>query len=93
MLGNNETILTIKPGEHGSTYGGNPVACAVARAALDVLVDEDLSGNAYRKDKVRKFKTLFQNIFDQKFQLCRKFQVSPRVFIFDNKFGFCHFAF
>lgn len=49
MLGNNETILTIKPGEHGSTYGGNPVACAVAKAALEVLVDEDLSGNAYQK--------------------------------------------
>jgi len=49
VLGNNETILTIKPGEHGSTYGGNPVACAVAKAALEVLVDEDLSGNAYKK--------------------------------------------
>jgi len=49
VLGNNETILTIKPGEHGSTYGGNPVACAVAKAALEVLVDEDLSGNAYQK--------------------------------------------
>ena len=46
VLGNDETILTIKPGEHGSTYGGNPVACAVATAALEVLIDEDLAGNA-----------------------------------------------
>ena len=52
MLGNDETILTIKPGEHGSTYGGNPVACAVAQAALEVLVDEDLAGNAFRKGAV-----------------------------------------
>ena len=49
VLGNDETILTIRPGQHGSTYGGNPVACAVARAALEVLVDEDLADNAYRK--------------------------------------------
>lgn len=49
VLGNNETILTIKPGEHGSTYGGNPVACAVAKAALEVLVEEDLAGNAFRQ--------------------------------------------
>ena len=49
VLGNDETILTIRPGQHGSTYGGNPVACAVARAALEVLVDEDLASNAYRK--------------------------------------------
>jgi len=52
VLGNDEAILTIKPGEHGSTYGGNPVACAVAQAALEVLVDEDLAGNAFRKGAV-----------------------------------------
>jgi len=49
-LGNDETVLTIKPGEHGSTYGGNPLACAVAKTALDVLVEEDMAGNAYRKE-------------------------------------------
>jgi ornithine--oxo-acid transaminase len=38
-----------KPGEHGSTFGGNPLACAVARAALRVLVDEDMIGNAARQ--------------------------------------------
>jgi ornithine--oxo-acid transaminase len=46
VLGSNEVMLTIKPGEHGSTYGGNPLACAVAMEALQVLVDENLSENA-----------------------------------------------
>jgi ornithine--oxo-acid transaminase len=39
-------MLTIKPGEHGSTYGGNPLACAVAIASLQVLKDEKLTENA-----------------------------------------------
>ena len=39
-------MLTIKPGEHGSTYGGNPLACAVAMEALQVLKDEKLAENA-----------------------------------------------
>jgi len=52
VLGNDETILTIRPGQHGSTYGGNPVACAVARAALEVLVEEELAENAFRKGQV-----------------------------------------
>ncbi len=43
---NDDIMLTIKPGEHGSTYGGNPLACAVGIAALDVVVDENLSENA-----------------------------------------------
>ncbi len=46
VLGNDEIMLGIKPGEHGSTYGGNPVACAVAIAALQVLKDEGLAENA-----------------------------------------------
>lgn len=36
MLADDEVMLTIKPGEHGSTYGGNPIACKVAMAALQV---------------------------------------------------------
>lgn len=46
VLASNEIMLTIKPGEHGSTYGGNPLACAVSIEALKVLVDENLSENA-----------------------------------------------
>lgn len=46
VLASNEVMLTIKPGEHGSTYGGNPLACAVAMEALQVLEDEDLADNS-----------------------------------------------
>lgn len=46
VLANNEVMLTIKPGEHGSTYGGNPLACAVAMEALKILKDEKLSENS-----------------------------------------------
>lgn len=45
-LANDEIMMTIKPGEHGSTYGGNPLACAVAMEALQVVKDENLSENA-----------------------------------------------
>jgi ornithine--oxo-acid transaminase len=41
-----EIMLTIKPGEHGSTYGGNPLACTVTMAALKVVQDENLAENA-----------------------------------------------
>ncbi len=46
VLADNEIMLTIKPGEHGSTYGGNPLACKVAIAALNVLKEEHLAENA-----------------------------------------------
>lgn len=46
VLASNEIMLTIKPGEHGSTYGGNPLACAVAMEALKVIKDENLAGNS-----------------------------------------------
>ncbi len=46
VLANDEIMLTIKPGEHGSTYGGNPLACAVATEALKVLTEEHLADNA-----------------------------------------------
>lgn len=45
-LARNEIMLNIKPGEHGSTFGGNPLACAVAMASLEVVKDEQLSENA-----------------------------------------------
>ncbi|MCR9101844.1 MAG: ornithine--oxo-acid transaminase [bacterium] len=46
VLTSDEVMLTIKPGEHGSTFGGNPVACAVGMAALEVVRDEKLSERA-----------------------------------------------
>jgi ornithine--oxo-acid transaminase len=48
VLTRDEIMLTIKPGEHGSTYGGNPLACAVAVAALEVVKDEKLAENSER---------------------------------------------
>lgn len=52
VLANKEVMLCIKPGEHGSTYGGNPLGCAVAMTALDVLVDEGLVDRAQRLGEV-----------------------------------------
>ena len=46
VLADDEIMLTIKPGEHGSTYGGNPLACKVAIASLEVLKEEELAENA-----------------------------------------------
>lgn len=46
VLADNEVMMTIKPGEHGSTYGGNPLACAVALESLKVLLEEDMCANA-----------------------------------------------
>ncbi len=46
VLASDEVMLCIKPGEHGSTYGGNPLACAVARASLTVILEENLAQNA-----------------------------------------------
>jgi ornithine--oxo-acid transaminase len=46
VLADDEVMLTIQPGEHGSTYGGNPLACAVAMAALEVLKEEKLDEKA-----------------------------------------------
>jgi len=46
VLSNTEVMSVLQPGEHGSTFGGNPLACAIARAALKVLVEEGLIDNA-----------------------------------------------
>ncbi len=46
VLSNKEVLGVLRPGEHGSTFGGNPLACAVARAAMKVLVEENLIENA-----------------------------------------------
>jgi ornithine--oxo-acid transaminase len=56
VLCDDEIMMTIKPGQHGSTYGGNPLACKVAITALEVLKDEMMTenatamGNLFRKE-------------------------------------------
>lgn len=52
VLASDEIMLTIKPGEHGSTYGGNPLACVVAIEALSVLKDEQLVENSERMGRI-----------------------------------------
>jgi ornithine--oxo-acid transaminase len=52
VLADDEIMLCIQPGEHGSTFGGNPLACKVAQAALEVVIDENLAENAYRLGKI-----------------------------------------
>ncbi len=47
VLADNEVMMCLKPGEHGSTFGGNPLACAVAQAALEVVINDELASNAY----------------------------------------------
>ncbi|KAA3632982.1 MAG: ornithine--oxo-acid transaminase [Bacteroidetes bacterium] len=52
VLARDEIMLTILPGEHGSTFGGNPLACAVAMAALEVVREENLAENAMRLGEI-----------------------------------------
>ena len=60
VLSNNEVLGVLKPGQHGSTFGGNPLACAVARAALRVLTEEGMIENAARLGE--RFKAQLQNV-------------------------------
>ncbi len=52
VLADDEIMLTIQPGEHGSTYGGNPLACRVAVVALEVLQEEKMADNAIRMGNI-----------------------------------------
>lgn len=63
VLTSHEIMDVIKPGEHGSTFGGNPLACAVAIAALDVVKDENLAENAERMGQV--FRAEMQKMVDE----------------------------
>lgn len=63
VLARDEIMLTIGPGEHGSTYGGNPLACAVAHAALEVVKEEKLAENAYRLGII--FRERMQKLVDR----------------------------
>jgi ornithine--oxo-acid transaminase len=63
VLSSHTIMLGIKPGEHGSTYGGNPLACAVATAALQVVKDENLMENADVLGKL--FRSEMQKLVDK----------------------------
>ncbi len=69
VLANDDIMLCIKPGEHGSTFGGNPIACKVAMAALDVIKDEKLEENAERLGKI--FRDEFESIDSDMIELVR----------------------
>ena len=62
VLASREVLGVFRPGDHGSTFGGNPLACAVARAALKVIVDEDLPARsaelgAYALDRLQRIQS------------------------------------
>lgn len=63
VLADDEIMLCIKPGEHGSTFGGNPLACAVAMEALQVVIDEELAANALKMGQL--FRDKIQEIVDK----------------------------
>ena len=69
VLADDEIMLTIKPGEHGSTFGGNPIAAKVAIAALEVVKDEKLAENAERLGKI--FREEFSSIKSDMIELVR----------------------
>jgi ornithine--oxo-acid transaminase len=63
VLADDDVMMCLKPGEHGSTFGGNPLACAVAQAALEVVMDEDLANNAFRLGQ--RFRDAMQDLVDE----------------------------
>ncbi len=69
VLANDDIMLCIKPGEHGSTFGGNPLACKVAIAALEVLTEEKLSENAERMGEI--FRSELRKIKSDMIELVR----------------------
>lgn len=69
VLADDEIMLTIKPGEHGSTYGGNPLACKVAITALQVLRDEKMEQNA--KDMGELFRKELRNLNSKHINIVR----------------------
>lgn len=69
VLADDDIMLVIKPGEHGSTFGGNPLAAKVAVAALEVLKDEKLAENADRLGKI--FREELQKIDSEMIELVR----------------------
>ena len=69
VLADDDIMLTIKPGEHGSTFGGNPIACKVAIAALEVIKEEKLEENAEYLGRI--FRDEMKNIKSEMIELVR----------------------
>jgi len=63
VLANNEVMEVMRPGNHGSTFGGNPLACAVAIAALEVVKEEKLAENAFKMGEL--FRSEMEKLIDQ----------------------------
>jgi ornithine--oxo-acid transaminase len=63
VLADEEIMEVIQPGQHGSTYGGNPLACKVAMAALEIVKDEQLAENAQKLGEL--FRTEMQKLVDE----------------------------
>lgn len=70
VLANNEVMDVLKPGQHGSTYGGNPLACHIAMAAMAVLIDEKLMVNARKMGQIFRAKIK---------ELCEKYTILKSV--------------
>ena len=69
VLADNEIMLTIKPGEHGSTYGGNPIAAKVSIAAMEVIREENLAENSESMGKI--FRKKLKSIDSELIELVR----------------------
>ena len=67
VLADKEVLDVFTPGSHGSTFGGNPLACAVSLAALDVIVDEDLPGRSLELGEYFKSELQKSNILQLKY--------------------------
>ncbi|XP_018050011.1 PREDICTED: ornithine aminotransferase, mitochondrial isoform X2 [Atta colombica] len=98
ILANDPIMLTIKPGEHGSTYGGNPLGCKIALEALRVLEEEKLAENAEKvghlfRDELNKLPKEIITLVRGKGLLnaIRRFLSSQQVIDRDNKYGGIHF--
>lgn len=63
VLADDEVMLVIKPGEHGSTFGGNPMACVIATEALRIVEEEGLAENAYRLGNI--LRAELRNVMDE----------------------------